>query len=178
MEEIISGGLVPQEVPAAGNANDLAQDGAAVLANYSPLALAFLGDAVYELEIREHIVRQGNASPKTLNDRSSYFAMARTQSLISDVLAADLSEEEADIFRRCRNANANTRPKHASPADYHKATGLEALIGYLHLCGRNERVKELVRRAWEILESPDTPAVPASPVRNEIPENTEDVHGS
>ena len=64
MEEILSSGTM---------------SAAEVLANYSPLALAYLGDAVYELEIREFLLRQGNASPKSLNDRAAYFAMARTQ---------------------------------------------------------------------------------------------------
>ena len=130
-----------------------------VLADYSPLALAFLGDAVYELEIRDHIMSLGNASPKTLNDRSSYFAMARTQAMLADLLAPELTEEEADILRRGRNANPNTLPKHASPADYHKATGFEALIGYLHLCGRTERVKAIVHRAWELIRTEDRATV-------------------
>ena len=129
MEEILSSGTM---------------SAAEVLANYSPLALAYLGDAVYELEIREFLLRQGNASPKSLNDRAAYFAMARTQALLTDILAPHLTEAEADVLRRGRNASPNTVAKHATTADYHKATGLEALVGYLHLSGQHERVRELM----------------------------------
>ena len=149
MEEILTSGPSaedPDILPAAG------MPPSDVIAEYSPLALAFLGDAVYELEVRGHIVRQGNSTPKKLTDKSSFFSRAHTQAILCDLILPDLSDEEADILRRGRNANVNTVPKHASHADYHKATSVEALFGYLYLTGRMDRVRELMQRVWSLFE--------------------------
>jgi ribonuclease-3 family protein len=120
--------------------------------HYSPLVLAFLGDSVYEREIRERIVREGNASPARLNQRSSFFAKASTQAAMIQALLPELSEDEAAVYRRGRNANSHTMAKHATVADYRMATGFEALMGYLFLSGEEARYKELICRGIERLE--------------------------
>lgn len=114
--------------------------------NYSPLVLAFLGDSVYEREIRERIVRRGNASPNELNRRSSELAKAATQAAMIQALLPDLREDEAAIYRRGRNAKPHTMPKNAAPSDYRMATGFEAVMGYLFLSGEEARYKELIER--------------------------------
>ncbi|MCI8515102.1 MAG: ribonuclease III [Lachnospiraceae bacterium] len=117
--------------------------------NYSPLVLAFLGDSVYEREIRERIVREGNASPNELNRRSSLLAKASTQAAMAQALLSELTDEEVAIYRRGRNANPHTMAKNATVADYRRATGLEALMGYLFLCGEEARCRELIGRGIE-----------------------------
>ncbi len=113
---------------------------------FSPLALAFLGDTVFDTVIRTVIMESGNQTIQHLHDRASEYANAAAQARILDAVRDDLSEEERAIFRRARNANKHSMPKNQSPADYHKATGLEALIGWLFLNGREERMIELIRK--------------------------------
>ena len=110
---------------------------------YSPLTLAFMGDAVYEREVREHVVREGNLPPNELNRRSSFLAKAATQAKMAHLLESSFTKEEADILRRGRNAHSATMAKNATMSDYRLATGLEALFGYLFLCGEEERVRQL-----------------------------------
>lgn len=117
--------------------------------NYSPLVLAFLGDSVYEREIRERIVREGNASPNQLNKRSSFLAKASTQALMAQALLAEMTDDEVAVYRRGRNANSHTMAKNATMADYRRATGLEALMGYLFLSGEEARCRELIDRGIE-----------------------------
>ena len=99
---------------------------------------------MYEREIRERIVREGNAAPAKLNRRSSELAKAATQATIVRLILEDLREDEAAIYRRGRNANSHTMAKHATMSDYRMATGFEALMGYLFLAGEEARCKELI----------------------------------
>lgn len=109
----------------------------------SPLALAFVGDGVYELLVREYVMAQGNASAHTLHMKAVQFVKAAAQSEAVEAVLPLLTEEELAIYKRGRNAHSATIPKNANPAQYRKATGLEALFGYLHLENRTERVREL-----------------------------------
>lgn len=118
---------------------------------YSPLTLAFLGDAVYELVIRTVIVEKGNQPPKQLHRSSSRLAKAETQSRLAELLLGELSEEELAVYRRGRNAHPATTAKNATTGDYRRATGLEALMGYLYLSGRRERLLALICRGLEML---------------------------
>ena len=93
---------------------------------YSPMALAFLGDSVYEVMVREYLLRAANQPAAKLHDQK----------------VPVLTENETGVYKRGRNAN-NTVPRHTSAQDYHKATGLESLFGYLHLMGAQERLEEL-----------------------------------
>lgn len=117
---------------------------------YSPLALAFLGDCVYDLIIRTVVVEQGNRSARDLHKRTSGYVKASTQAYMIEALQELLDEEEKTVYRRGRNAKSYTTAKNASVADYRKATGFEALIGYLYLQNRMERILELVKKAMEL----------------------------
>lgn len=112
---------------------------------YSPLTLAFLGDCVYDLIIRTVIVGEGNSRPSSLHKSKSAIVKAKAQAEFMDVIGDFLTEEETDIYRRGRNAKSGTMAKNASVADYRKATGMEALIGWLYLQDREERMLEIVR---------------------------------
>ncbi|WP_434309235.1 Mini-ribonuclease 3 [Hominifimenecus sp. rT4P-3] len=118
---------------------------------YSPLTLAFLGDAVYELVIRTKIVEQGSRPPKQLHLATSKLVKAETQSKMAELLAEYLTEEEIMVYRRGRNAHPATTAKHATTGDYRRATGFEALMGYLYLSGQEERMIALIRQGLEML---------------------------
>ena len=107
---------------------------------YSPLALAFIGDSVFDLVIKSVIVEKANCQVNKLQNKTSKIVRATTQALIVDALKDELSEEEANIYRRGRNAKPYTKAKNASYSEYCKATGLEALVGYLYLKGDTERL--------------------------------------
>lgn len=114
---------------------------------YSPLTLAYIGDGVFDLIIRSVVVGRGNTSANRLHQRTSRIVKAQTQAQIIAYLEPKLTQEEADIYRRGRNAKSPTMAKNATVADYRKATGLEALVGYLYLTDRFERLVELVKCA-------------------------------
>lgn len=109
----------------------------------SPLALAFLGDAVYELCARRHVVRQGNCPVGHMHLQTVEMVNAGVQSEAFRRLEAVLTEEELAVYKRGRNANSQSTPKHAEIADYRRATGVEALFGYLFLKGEHQRVETL-----------------------------------
>ena len=113
---------------------------------YSPLTLAFLGDAVYEFIIRARVVGEGNTSPKKLHSSSTSFEKAAAQSRLLDVIEDELSEEEKDYVRRGRNSKPRTMAKNASTHDYLNATGLETLIGCLFIKGDEERILYLMNK--------------------------------
>ncbi len=113
------------------------------LKTYSPLTLAFIGDGVYDLFVREYIVTKENAPVKKLHEHAVKMVRCDWQArVIKEVLMDILSDEEKNIYTRGRNAKVNSVPKNSKPADYHAATGFEALIGYLYLGKRQERIDE------------------------------------
>lgn len=112
---------------------------------YAPLTLAFIGDAVYELLIRTLLVREAERRPNELNRASSALARAAAQSDAMEVIEPRLTKEESDVYRRGRNAKSHTMAKHATVTDYRRATGFEALVGYLYLSGQIKRLLEIVR---------------------------------
>lgn len=122
------------------------------LRTYSPLTLAFVGDCIYDLIIRTVAVERHNTSPERLHREKSRLVKAQTQAQMSQVLLPYLTPEEEAVYRRGRNAKSYTTAKNASVADYRKATGLEALYGYLYLDGREERLLELIRISLRELE--------------------------
>jgi len=125
--------------------------------NYSPLTLAFLGDGVYELLVRQKIVLKGSIPVRKLHTRAVEKVRASYQAAGVKAVTPLLSEEEADILRRGRNANSNA-PKSASVSEYKLATGLEALFGYLSLIGEFERIEELFDVIYngEVTKRPDS----------------------
>ena len=116
--------------------------------NCSPLTLAYIGDAVFELVIRTAVVRRVNGRLKDMNRRAIEAVSARAQSEMVNVIEPMLTEEEKAVYKRGRNANSPTMAKHASVSEYRRATGLEALMGYLYLKGENRRIAELIRAAY------------------------------
>ena len=122
------------------------------LRQYSPLTLAYIGDGVFDLVIRSVVVGKGNTRPNRLHHRTSQIVKAHTQAQIIQYLEPVLTEEEADIYRRGRNAKSPTMAKNATMADYRKATGLEALVGYLYLTDRFDRLVSLIKEATDGLQ--------------------------
>ena len=112
---------------------------------YSPLTLAFIGDCVYDLVIRSILVGEGNRNVNGLHKDKSNLVKAETQAQMAESLKEHLTEEEADVYKRGRNAKTASHAKNAGIGQYHKATGFEALIGYLYLKGEEERILELVK---------------------------------
>lgn len=116
------------------------------LRTYSPLTLAYLGDAVYELVVRTALVGKGNCPVNRLNKMASDLVKASAQSQMAARIESELTEEEAAVYRRGRNTHSPTMAKHASMGDYRRATGVEALVGYLYLKGDMARVLELMEK--------------------------------
>lgn len=116
---------------------------------FSPLALAYLGDAVFDLVIRTLVVEQGNRSAHELHRRAIRYVNAAFQARMIESLLPELTEEETSVYKRGRNAKSDTVAKNADVTDYRKATGLEALVGYLYLRDRMERILELMRKGIE-----------------------------
>ncbi len=111
---------------------------------YSPLTLAYIGDAIYELIIRTMVVSKGDRQVGKLHKESSELVKASTQAEISKSLKDILTEEEERVFKRGRNAKSFTTAKNASMSDYRTATGFEALMGYLYLSHQSDRMLELI----------------------------------
>jgi ribonuclease-3 family protein len=122
---------------------------------FSPLPLAYLGDSVYELVIRSHLMAKGNRPVKMLHQTAEDYVKAPTQAQMAKLLLPELTEEEKAVFQRGRNASPASVAKNAKLSDYHMATGLEALFGYLYMKGQMDRVLELVGRYMEHEASED-----------------------
>ena len=111
---------------------------------YSPLVLAYIGDGVYELVIRTKVVNRGNTQVNKMHKVTSGLVKAQTQAQMYLLLEEELTEEERAVYRRGRNAKSATMAKHATMRDYRMATGFEALMGWLYLSGRLDRLTGLV----------------------------------
>ena len=107
------------------------------------LNLAFIGDGVFDLLVREHLVNTSSAQVGELNKIKVAMVNCKSQAEFAQKLLPMLSEEEADVYKRGRNTKVNSASKHSSLSDYHAATGLEALFGWLYLKGEQERINEL-----------------------------------
>lgn len=112
---------------------------------YSPLAMAYIGDAIYDLVIRTVVVERGNRPANDLHRHATQYVNAGTQARMIEALKDVLTQEEADIYRWGRNAKFYTKAKNATVREYRRATGMEALMGYLYLTGHTERLLVLVR---------------------------------
>ncbi len=116
---------------------------------YSPLTLAFMGDCVFDLYVRSILVGNGNRGVNGLHKDKSNLVKAQTQAAMAEQMQEILTEEEKEVYRRGRNAKTSSSAKNADISDYHKATGFEALLGYLYLQGKEDRLLELVAYAIE-----------------------------
>lgn len=116
------------------------------------LTLAYVGDSAYDLILRTYFAETTMLHGKPLHGKVQAYVTARSQAKIADGLQEVLTEEEAAVYRRGKNAHPETVSKHASLTEYHKATGLEALIGYLYLSGQTERAVSLVKEGMKYAE--------------------------
>lgn len=118
--------------------------------NYSPLVLAYLGDDVYDLVVRSILVEKSNEPVNKLHRKAAALVKASAQTEFFHRVEDMLTEEEMAVFRRGRNAKSNTMAKNASVTDYRCATGVEALVGFLFLEGRMERLMEIMKAGLEV----------------------------
>lgn len=118
----------------------------------SPLTWAYVGDSVYELYVRSYLVNKSNYKPHKLHIEAIKYVKAEGQANILKQIMDRLSEEEQDIVRRGRNAENHHLPKNANPQDYMYATAYEALIGYLYLTKKNDRVNEILKMSIQIID--------------------------
>ena len=115
----------------------------------SMLALAHVGDAMFELLVRSRLASQGPATVQDLHRRTVSYVRAESQARAVRKLLPFLDEEETAVYKRGRNSHVHGIPAHANPGEYHSATGLEALLGWLYLQGRTERIDELFEAMME-----------------------------
>ncbi|MBQ4536704.1 MAG: ribonuclease III [Lachnospiraceae bacterium] len=113
---------------------------------YSPLTLAYIGDAIYDLVIRSVVVERGNRSNNDLHKKTTKYVKAEAQAKMIMALMEELTEDEQAVYKRGRNAKSYTMAKNASMSDYRKATGYEALMGYLYLTGQQSRMLQLIKK--------------------------------
>jgi len=117
---------------------------------YSPLTLAYIGDAIYELVIRSVVVSRANRAANDLHKKTVQYVKAEMQAAMIQALASELTADEEAVYKRGRNAKSYSVAKNASLGDYRKATGFEALMGYLYLAGQTDRMLYLVKRGIEL----------------------------
>ncbi|MCM1044696.1 MAG: ribonuclease III [Candidatus Gastranaerophilales bacterium] len=120
--------------------------------SYSPLTFAYIGDAVYDLVIRSVVVERANRSNRDLHGMTTKYVKAPAQAAMIQALQAELTPEEALIYKRGCNAKPSSVAKNATAGEYRRATGYEALLGYLYLTDQTDRILELIRRGIELAE--------------------------
>lgn len=113
--------------------------------------LAYIGDAVYEVYVRKRLFEGLSANTRILHRAAIRYVSAAGQAQALKAMFDDLTEEEQRLVKRARNHRSATKPKNADPVEYKWATAFEALLGYLHLAGEEERFLELAAKAWDIL---------------------------
>lgn len=114
-----------------------------IIRNCSSLSLAYVGDAAYEILVREHILKSGITVNGQMHRAAKKFVSAKAQNELLEKLLPYLTEDEAGVVRRGRNSKPHSHPKNADLASYHKATGFEALWGYLYLSKSFDRMQEI-----------------------------------
>ncbi|GAJ25829.1 ribonuclease III family protein [Liquorilactobacillus sucicola DSM 21376 = JCM 15457] len=118
------------------------------------IALAYMGDAIYEVYIRKHLLQSGITKPTKLHHRATHYVSAKAQAFLIDKMNEKeiMTEHEAEYFRRGRNAKSHTSAKNTSVLTYRISTGFEALFGYLFLSGQTERLDRLAEWCIETVE--------------------------
>ena len=120
--------------------------------NSDPLVLAYIGDAVFELYVREHVIKSGQVKPNKLHAASVGYVRASAQAAAIKELFYELPEDQQRLVKRARNHKSLSRPKNADPVEYKWATAFEALIGYLHLAGLKEEMDDVISKSIAIIE--------------------------
>ena len=133
--------------------NELFQMEEVDIREYSPLTLAYIGDCIYDLVIKSLVINAGNKQVNKLHQETSKLVQASTQSLMMRTMQEHLTEEEHAVYKRGRNAKSVTPAKNQSITDYRRATGFEALLGYLYLKKDYKRMLDLVKIGLDSLES-------------------------
>lgn len=123
--------------------------------SYSPLTLAYIGDSIYDLIIKSLVINQGNRQVNKLHKETSMYVQASTQSLMMRAMQEELTEEEHAVYKRGRNAKSVSPAKNQSITDYRRATGFEALLGYLYLKKEWKRMLDLVKIGLDSLKEKD-----------------------
>lgn len=123
----------------------------------SPLTLAFLGDAVYEVYVRRQLIVDGKINPRRLHREKMRFVTAKSQSIQLDAIRGLLTEAEEGIIRRAKNAKPAHMPRNTPIMDYMKATAFEALIGFLYLTGETGRMEEMIFRGMRTVMEEESP---------------------
>ncbi|MBJ6745665.1 Mini-ribonuclease 3 [Streptococcus sp. 121] len=118
------------------------------------IALAFDGDAIYSVYVRQHLILQGMTKPNRLHHVATHYVSAKAQAQLVQALLDQemLTEEEVAIYKRGRNANSHTKAKNTDVVTYRMSTGFEALLGYLHLTGQIDRLEELIHWCIQTVE--------------------------
>lgn len=117
-----------------------------------PIVLAYIGDAIYEVAVRQYLISQPNLRPHHLHRSATGLVSAKAQSRIIAFLEPILTDEERDIVRQGRNAKSGTMPKNANVLEYRHATAFECLIGYLYYTGSHDRLSELIGKSIQFIE--------------------------
>ena len=136
--------------------NELFQMEEVDIREYSPLTLAYIGDCVYDLVIKSLVINAGNKQVNKLHQETSSLVQASTQSLMMRTMQEHLTEEEHAVYKRGRNAKSVSPAKNQSITDYRRATGFEALLGYLYLKKDYKRLLDLVKIGLDSLKSDKT----------------------
>ncbi|SEP94317.1 ribonuclease-3 family protein [Lachnospiraceae bacterium NE2001] len=126
-----------------------------VVKMYSPLALAYIGDSIYDLMVKEHFVMQSNMQPEKYHKKVTSIVSANAQSAFVDYYMERLNETELSVYRRGRNSSPHTKAKNASLENYLKATGFEAVLGYLYLSEQTVRLNDIVAESIEFVTTRD-----------------------
>ena len=121
----------------------------------SPLSLAFVGDGVYEVLVRQRLVERTRLLPGRLHGETVKFVSAKGQVKAVALIEDALTEEEQNVLRRGKNASKASVAKHATPQESRTSTGFEALVGWLYLKGENQRIEELFEMIWQGMTQPD-----------------------
>lgn len=118
------------------------------------LALAYMGDAVYEQAIREHLLRSGRVKPNILHKEATTYVSAKSQASVLHQMREDgfLTDDELAVMKRGRNAKSGSNPKNTDVVTYKNSSGFEAVIGYLHLLERTERTEQFIKESIRIIE--------------------------
>ncbi|SCZ09798.1 Mini-ribonuclease 3 [Alkaliphilus peptidifermentans] len=118
----------------------------------APLVLAYMGDAIFEVFIRNYLVNKTNTSVNILHRQATRYVKAKSQAITVHALEDHLEESEWDVVKKGRNQKISTSPKNAVLIDYKYATGFEALLGYLFYLGKNERLFEIMKKSIHIID--------------------------
>lgn len=151
------------------------EDGGVQTNAHAMLTLAYIGDAVYELLVRQHIIGGDAAKVKQMHQKTIALVCAETQAALALAIEPRLSETEKDVLRRGRNAKGGHLPKNTSAPTYRLATGLEALIGYLYLEQNLAKLEEIFQILWQWEAQGEIPAVSEKDKLSATPKETEEV---